>query len=90
MGEKLPNVLVRLVRKVIEICIFLDGIPIPLIFWIFFQSMISPRSHYSLVSYGDALFAIGGYNGGELNTMERYTRGNGWTAMANLPDENHR
>ena len=43
-----------------------------------------------MVSYGDALYAIGGYHGGELNTMEKYTRGTGWTYAQNLPYVNHR
>lgn len=52
--------------------------------------MSTARSYYQLITYGDAVYAIGGYNsGGELNTMERYRRIDGWKARANLPYKNH-
>ena len=52
--------------------------------------MSKGRAYYQLISYGDALYALGGHDGSELNTMERWTRGEGWVNMANLPYTNHR
>ena len=54
--------------------------------------MLTSRSYYPLVSYGDALYAIAGWNNGasEHNKVERYTRSNGWTSLANTPYTNHR
>ena len=52
--------------------------------------MSRPRAYFSLVSYADSAFAIGGHDGAELNTMERLSRGDGWVARANLPYGNHR
>ena len=52
--------------------------------------MSRPRAYFSLVSYADSAFAIGGHDGAELNTMERLSRGDGWVATANLPYGNHR
>ena len=52
--------------------------------------MSSARYMYGLVSYGDAVYAIGGYGSGELQTMERYSRKLGWVSLANLPFKNHR
>ena len=54
--------------------------------------MINPRYHYELVSYGGSLFAVGGWRDGvgELNKMERYTPGQGWEEVANLPYGNYR
>ena len=51
--------------------------------------MSRPRAYFSLVSYADSAFAIGGHDGAELNTMERLSRGDGWVARANLPYGNH-
>ena len=54
--------------------------------------MIRSRGYYQLVSYGGSLYAVGGYRegDGEINKMERYTPGQGWEEMANLPYINHR
>ena len=52
--------------------------------------MSKGRAYYQLISYGDAVYALGGHDGSELNTMERWTRGEGWVNMANLPYSNHR
>ena len=54
--------------------------------------MINPRGYYDMVSYGGSLFAVGGYRDGvgEINKMERYTPGQGWEEVANLPYVNHR
>ena len=54
------------------------------------QDMSKGRAYYQLISYGDAVYAMGGHDGSELNTMERWTRGEGWVNMANLPYTNHR
>ena len=54
------------------------------------QDMSKGRAYYQLISYGDAVYALGGHDGSELNTMERWTRGEGWVNMANLPYTNHR
>ena len=52
--------------------------------------MSRPRAYFSMVSYADSAFAIGGHDGEELNSMERFSKGDGWVAMANLPYINHR
>ena len=54
--------------------------------------MNSPRGYYDMVSYGGSLFAVGGWKEGtgEFNQMERYTPGQGWEVVANLPYNNHR
>ena len=56
--------------------------------------MTTARAYFSLISYGDAIYAIGGWLGEddccELNSMERYSRNKGWKQMANLPYSTHR
>ena len=52
--------------------------------------MSRPRAYFSMVSYADSAFAIGGHDGEELNSMERLSKGQGWVDMANLPYGNHR
>ena len=53
--------------------------------------MPTARAYFILVTYGDAIYALGGYNdGGELSNMERYSRGLGWQTVASLPYTNHR
>ena len=52
--------------------------------------MSRPRTYFSMVSYADSAFAIGGHDGEELNSMERLSKGQGWVDMANLPYGNHR
>ena len=52
--------------------------------------MPTSRAYFQLVAYGDAMYALGGWNGGEHDKMERYSKGLGWTSMADLPYENHR
>ena len=54
------------------------------------QDMSKGRAYYQLISYGDAVYAMGGHNGSELDSMERWTRGGGWVSVANLPYSNHR
>ena len=54
------------------------------------QDMSKGRAYYQLISYGDAVYAMGGHDGSELDSMERWTRGGGWVNMANLPYSNHR
>ena len=49
------------------------------------------RAYYHLISYGDAIYALGGHTASsEINAMERYTKNSGWQAMAALPYNNHR
>ena len=48
------------------------------------------HAYYELISYGGSLYAIGGHDGSEINIMERYTPGEGWVRVANLPYKNHR
>ena len=48
------------------------------------------HAYYELISYGGSLYAIGGHDGSETNIMERYTPGEGWVRMANMPHSNHR
>ena len=52
--------------------------------------MPTSRAYFQLVAYGDAMYALGGWNGGEHDKMERYSKGLGWTSMADLPYNNHR
>ena len=52
--------------------------------------MSKGRAYYQLISYGDAVYAMGGHDGSELDSMERWTRGGGWVSVANLPYSNHR
>ena len=52
--------------------------------------MAYAHTYYELISYGGSLYAIGGYDGSETNIMERYTPGEGWVRMANMPHSNHR
>ena len=54
------------------------------------QDMSKGRAYYQLISYGDAVYAMGGHDGSELDSMERWTRGGGWVSVANLPYSNHR
>ena len=52
--------------------------------------MSRPRAYFSMVSYADSAFAIGGHDGDELDSMERFSKGDGWVAMANMIFANHR
>ena len=53
--------------------------------------MLYARAYYHLISYGDAIYALGGHtSSSEINKMERYTKNTGWVAMAALPYNNHR
>ena len=55
------------------------------------ERMSTTRYSFSLVTYSDAAYAIGGWGpSSELNTMERWNRNLGWTPMANMPITNHR
>ena len=56
----------------------------------FYQSMAYVHAWYELISYGGSLYAIGGYDQSETNIMERYTPGEGWVRVANMPYTNHR
>ena len=48
------------------------------------------HAYYELISYAGSLYAIGGHDGSETNIMERYTPGEGWVRVANMPYANHR
>ena len=52
--------------------------------------MSKGRAYYQLISYGDALYAMGGHDGSELDSMERWTKNEDWVGMADLPYSNHR
>ena len=52
--------------------------------------MSKGRAYYQLISYGDAVYAMGGHDGSELDSMERWTKSEGWIGMADLPHSNHR
>ena len=52
--------------------------------------MSKGRAYYQLISYGDAVYAMGGHDGSELDSMERWTKSEGWVGMADLPYSNHR
>ena len=40
--------------------------------------MPAPKAYFAMTAYGDALYVFGGWNGGEVNTMERYSKQKGW------------
>ena len=48
------------------------------------------HAYYELISYGGSLYAIGGHDGSETKIMERYTPGEGWVRVADMPYANHR
>ena len=52
--------------------------------------MITAHAYYPLISYGDALYAIAGHNGGAHNKVERYSRELGWTSLADISYNTHR
>ena len=52
--------------------------------------MSKGRAYYQLISYGDAVYAMGGHDGSELDSMERWTKSEDWVGMADLPYSNHR
>ena len=54
------------------------------------QDMSKGRAYYQLISYGDAVYAMGGHDGSELDSMERWTKSESWVGMADLPYSNHR
>ena len=54
------------------------------------QDMSKGRAYYQLISYGDAVYAMGGHDGSELDSMERWTKSEDWVGMADLPYTNHR
>ena len=58
--------------------------------WQTMEAMITARAYYSLISLNGAAYAIAGHNGGEHNLVERWTRTEGWEAMASTPYGNHR
>ena len=59
--------------------------------WEDMAGMSTTRYSFSLVTYSDAAYAIGGWGpSSELNTMERWNRNLGWKPMANMPITNHR
>ena len=59
--------------------------------WQDMAAMSTTRYSFSLVTYSDAAFAIGGWGpSSELSTVERWNRNLGWQPMANMPVTNHR
>ena len=57
--------------------------------------MSKGRAYYQLISYGDAVYAMGGHDGSELDSMERWTKSEhggpgAWVGVADLPYTNHR
>jgi hypothetical protein len=53
--------------------------------WSGMSPMLIPRSHFQLITYGDAMFAIGGWRPGPTNQVDRWTLTQGWVLMANYP-----
>ena len=58
--------------------------------WSTMASMPINRGYYEFTTYGDAAFAIGGHNGGDLTQVDRWTTSNGWETMASYPVPIHR
>jgi hypothetical protein len=57
--------------------------------WNSMSPMPSARSHYQLITYGDAMFAIGGWRAGApTNLVDRWTLTQGWVNMAIYPTLN--
>ena len=71
--------------KIENICYSLDtNSDMPL--WNIMDGMLMPRAYYELITYGDAAFAIAGYNGvTAIPNVDRWTSKNGWQAMASYP-----
>jgi hypothetical protein len=47
--------------------------------------MLIPRAEFTLVTYGDAVFAIGGERPEATNQVDRWTLSQGWVNMASYP-----
>jgi hypothetical protein len=58
--------------------------------WNTMAPMFTPRSHFQLVTYGDAMYAIGGECSPLPNTnqVDRWSLTQGWVNMANYPNRN--
>jgi hypothetical protein len=53
--------------------------------WNSMAPMLIPRAEFPLITYGDAIFAIGGWKPGATNQVDRWTITKGWVNMANYP-----
>jgi hypothetical protein len=57
--------------------------------WSSMSPMPSARAWFQLITYGDAMFAIGGWRFGRpTNLVDRWTLAQGWVNMANYPTLN--
>jgi hypothetical protein len=58
--------------------------------WNTMAPMLIPRSHFQLVTYGDAMYAIGGDCSPfpDTNQVDRWSLTQGWVNMANYPNKN--
>jgi hypothetical protein len=57
--------------------------------WSNMSPMPSPRSGFQLITYGDAMYAIGGWrSGAATNLVDRWSLKQGWVNMANYPTLN--
>ena len=72
-----------------NLCYWLDtSLSSPI--WNSMESMLIARSHFQLITYGDAMYAIGGVSSPLPNTnqVDRWTQTQGWVNMANYPNIN--
>ena len=53
--------------------------------WYSMASMPIVRGEFQFVTYGDAAFAIGGYNNGFISRVDRWTKSQGWVTVASYP-----
>ena len=58
--------------------------------WSTMASMPINRGYYEFTTYGDAAFAIGGHNGGDLTQVDRWRVSTGWETVASYPVPVHR
>ena len=52
--------------------------------------MLTPRGLFELTTYGDAAFAIAGWNHVNLRQVDRWTEKEGWVKMSDYPIATHR
>ena len=58
--------------------------------WNTMENMLTPRGLFELTTYGDAAFAIAGWNRVNLRQVDRWTEKEGWVKMSDYPIATHR
>ncbi len=70
-----------------NLCFWLDtNTTTPL--WSTMTPMLVPRSRFQLITFGDAMYAIGGHAVQKTNRVDRWSLTQGWVNMANYPNVN--